>query len=62
MTKLGDAENRTSHTRSVRAYLLFLILTLFFTVSKHAIQFLHVIERKTAFQFAFLYFHSNNYK
>ena len=52
-------------TRSVRAYVLFFQcnnIDSFLTIAKHAIQFLHVIERKIAFKFALLYFHSNNYK
>ena len=61
MTKLRDAENRTVVTCEAYVHPCFfffslIILTLFLTVSKHAIQFLHAIERKTAFQFAFLYF------
>lgn len=60
MTKLGDAENRTVVTCEAYVhtccFFSLIILTLFLTVSKHAIQFLHAIERKTAFQFAFLYF------
>ena len=56
MIKLGDPENGELVTRSVRAYMFFslILLTLFLTASKHAILFLHVIERKTAFQFTFL--------
>ena len=62
MTKLGYAENRTVVTCEAYVhtccffFFSLIILTLFLTVSKHAIQFLHAIERKTAFQFAFLYF------
>ena len=61
MTKLGDAENRTvvtceAYVHTCCFFFSLVILTLFLTASKHAIQFLHAIERKTAFQFAFLYF------
>ena len=66
MTKLGDAENRTVVTCEAYVhtccFFCLIILTLFLTVSNHAIQFLHAIERETAFQFAFLYFHSNKNK